>query len=673
MSYDSKNSYPESTKNSGGSSGGSVNLPDDLGGKALAYLRSCSKDMQSLTDERKKLLAAYNASPVKDWARSIKDMKGRSQVVMSDVSDTIETLMPYLMDMFYGGKNVMAVRPFGPEHEAKARLVEEKVNYDIQQGLNGFDLLYKFFKDALINKMGVIKYYWLSEKKYTDKEYRALTSSELNAIMVNDNYQIDSIETVISYGEKNITIENNPDVEVFPGEIATHNIRCKYVTKISKPMAENIPPEEFVFDFKARDVKSMFCAHKKRVHIKYLKAKYKVTDEDVNEVMNEWWDEGVVNERFRDLGGGLFVSDQRKPNHVYIYECYMEDFDKKGRPLPKKVTIFGSKVILEEDNIFEKPPFVVISPILLPHRVCGKGIAELAIDIQELHTAMERFIMDTIFFSTSGRHVINPFRIDFDTFINSNRPGGVGVTKFDIDPSSAIFPVPIATMPPYVLKMKEDIQLMRENRTGIARYVGGIDPQSLNRTATGVTAIMNAAQQRIKLIARIFAETGVRDLYQAFVDINKKFFDTEQLIKLNKEWITIRPEDMDIECDVVIDIGSNSGVKEQKFQQKMQMFQMYGMLFKALGPAIQQIVTIENIKNLIRSMWEDLDFKNVDEFVAPEGMAQQMGGMNGQAGAGMPPQGGGSPEADGQPPDASILRGPGGVPQGGPMGMPGGG
>jgi hypothetical protein len=262
-----------------------------------------------------------------------------------------------------------------------------------------------------------------------------------------------------------------------------------------------------------------------------------------------------------------------------------------------------------------------------------------------------------------------------DSVLNSNKPGGVAWTKFDINPQEGVFPMPIANMPAYVMKMMEYIELMRENRTGVARYVGGIDPQSLNRTATGVTAIMNAAQQRIRLIARIFAETGVKELYQAFVDMNIRFFDKPMSIKINKNWEMITPEMIDGKFDIIIDVGANSGVKEQQFNQKIQMIQLYGQIAQMLGPMTQVIFTTDNIRNILRSMWEDMLYKNVDEYVTPDAMAQQMmmamqQPMGGQ-GVPQPAQGpgGGGPPNIGQSVNPGVLPGNGGVPQGVPMAM----
>lgn len=583
--------------------------------RVLQALNDCRLYMSHFNSECKRFLAAYDTDRPESWAKYLRDIKGRSRILMSDVQDVVETVIPYLMDMFYGGQNVVTCRALNPEDEQKARLMEEKVNYDIQQGINGFKLLYTFFKDALINKMGIIKYYWLKEKQYKKVNFKNLTPVELSALIANSRYEIQKIKSHVKYQDSIVEVESfyeSADADV------TYDVTAVEIIDISKPVAENVPPEEFIFDFREKDIRNAFKAHKKKIHKNKLKAEYGLKDEEIEDVITRFWDDtGIIAQRYKDLGGGLFVSDNRKSPFVYIYECYIDDYDDAGTIVPKICTMFGDKIIRVAENN-GNAGFVVASPIIVPHRICGKGLAELTIEIQELNSALMRFVMDTIYFNTSGRFIINPYRIDVDSFLNSNKPGGVALTKHDVNPADAIWAMPLSAMPVYVLRMIEYIQMIRENRTGIARYVGGIDPKSLNRTATGIVSIMTAAQQRIKLIGKVFAETGVRELYQAFVDMNIKFYDTEQKIKLGNDWVTIKPEDIDGDFKIIIDIGSSTGVREHKFNQKLQMLQIYGQIAKILGPSTTMVFTIDNLKKIIKSMWEDLGYKESDEFIAQD-------------------------------------------------------
>jgi hypothetical protein len=157
--------------------------------------------------------------------------------------------------------------------------------------------------------------------------------------------------------------------------------------------------------------------------------------------------------------------------------------------------------------------------------------------------------------------------------------------------------------------MLETVEVWKENRTGVTRYNQGLDSKSLNKTATGISQIMSASQQRMELIARLFAETGVRDLFQAFADMNIKFLETESNIRVNDQWLDISPESIDGKFDITIDVGVGTGTNEIKTNQMMQMLNV------SVPAAQMGIVTPENVYNMLSEVWQLMGYKNTDKFV----------------------------------------------------------
>src|SRR5437588_12898994 len=56
-----------------------------------------------------------------DMAKDMPAQDGRSRAVSTDVADTIEGLMPSLMDIFAGSDEVVRFEPVGPEDEQAAQ------------------------------------------------------------------------------------------------------------------------------------------------------------------------------------------------------------------------------------------------------------------------------------------------------------------------------------------------------------------------------------------------------------------------------------------------------------------------------------------------------------------------------------------------------------------------
>src|SRR3977135_870690 len=109
-----------------------------------------------LSEERAAALDYYMG----DMSRDMPAPEGRSRAVSSDVADTIEGLMPTLMEIFCAGDDVVKLEPVGPQDIQAAEQETDYVNYVFMQQNAGFLVLYSFIKDALLSKVGVVKVWW---------------------------------------------------------------------------------------------------------------------------------------------------------------------------------------------------------------------------------------------------------------------------------------------------------------------------------------------------------------------------------------------------------------------------------------------------------------------------------------------------------------------------------
>ena len=637
-----------------------TNKRDELKEAALDILQNHLNDMGDLQDFREYADRAYMMEPVDVDGNTLEEIEGRSKVKTSDVSDTVEWIMPIMMKIFYGGSKVVEIAPMGEDDEEKAKLMEEKINHDFMKSNNGFVILHDWMKDCMLSKMATLKYWWHDEVEKEKKTLEGLTDVELQALEESDKFEIKSKEEVVQI------ISDGLDSL----EITLYNVVGYKLNRVTYPTAEVLPPEEFIFDVSEREMTSKsFACHKKLVHKNHIMSVYGVKETDLASETQAFdvYEDMLLQQRFKDLGGKDWITDGKKPDHYYIYECYMADYDKDGDPVPMKVTIFGNQVIDVEENTYGKPPFCTLSAIRKPYRMVGLSLAELVMEIQKLHAALLRAGLDNVYYQNNGVDVVNPYRINMDDVIDHNHPGAKWRTLYDVDPSSVIKSVPTSPLPSQYGKMLEYVETMKENRTGVTKYNQGLDSKSLNKTATGISQIMSASQQRMELIARIFAETGVRDLFQAFVDMNIMFLDAETNLKINEKWQTIKPDDIDGKYDIVIDVGVGSGSNEIKVNQIMQMMNVSAPLGET------GVVTPDNLYNMVAELWTLMGYKNTSKFVSdpkenslpPEIvkgvldiLASQGADVNGliqaaaqniQAGAGQPQAGGQTPP--GAPPN----------------------
>lgn len=598
---------------------------EELKNRALDFIRRYSSDGEQLRRNRELALQAYRRDPYDEDARIPEG--SRSKFVMSDVFDTVEAIKPSLMRIFYAGKDVVKIEGQGPEDEEGAELLGKKVNFDITRQNNGFLLFMDWFTSALLNKACFVKYWWESKDEYSDESFDDVTESEA-AVLANDPDFI--IETV-----KEREMEMDPAMMGAPPE-RMFKIEGRRVTRrVRRPVGELVPPEELVFNLKMRDIKTEdFVAHKKRIHKIDLMREYNLKEDDLEMetlLFNSTDEEHY--ERFKDLGGVGFFQDQDDTDFYYIYECCMKQ-DDKDRRKPIILTVMGTRVIRKEDNTYKRPNYCMLSPIRVPHRAIGMSIYDLMCDLQKLRSSIMRYIANNIYYQTENMMIVNPFAVNINDFVTQSRPGGKVRMKEDRNPNEAIMPIQPQPLAGHAYGLLDTLDSLGQKRSGVTSYNQGLDADSLNKTARGISEIMAAAQQRVELIARIFAETGVRDLMTAFAEMNIEFLDVPTNIRLDQRWQMVDPKAIDVLFDVTVDVALGTGSREVTVQQ------LSGLIDKALNPSMiaTGIIQPPNLYEMWRTMLTEMGYKNTDKYLTdPKVLMQQQalmaGGMDGSQGA----------------------------------------
>ena len=137
---------------------------------ALGYLGG------NLSQARKKSLEYYLGDKLGT------EIDGRSQVVSTDVSDTIESILPNLLRVFTASDKVVRCEPVTAEDVPLAEQATAYLNHVFYKDNNGFELLYNFFKDALIEKNGFLKVYYDESETVEFETYKNLSKADKDAL-----------------------------------------------------------------------------------------------------------------------------------------------------------------------------------------------------------------------------------------------------------------------------------------------------------------------------------------------------------------------------------------------------------------------------------------------------------------------------------------------------------
>ena len=566
-----------------------------------------------LVARRKKSLEYYLGMPLGN------EQEGRSQVISNDVLDTVESLMPSLMRIFTAGDNVFSCEGVGPEDDEMARQCSDYLNHIFYKDNNGFLALYSAFKDALIQKNGILKVYWDDSAKTEREEYTRLTDDEFNDLVANPEVKVSNH----SEYEEPITDDQGKELD----KVTLHDVVIHRTKLYGQVKIEPVPPEEFLIARRSRDINSsnFVCHRTTKSKSELIEMGY---DADVVDGLPSgdtdfFTEDKFVRHQNVDFSHGSTEGDKSTMD-VLIYECYIKmDINEDGKAELVKITAAGTAAgkildITEVDSF----PFVSMTPVIMPHRFHGRSISELVEDIQLIKSTVMRQMLDNMYLTNNNRVAVQDGQVSMDDLL-TNRPGGIVRTKQP--PQNVMMPIPAQPITDQATTMLGYLDSVKETRTGITRQSQGLDANTLNKTATGQNQILTQSQMRMELIARIFAETGVKDLALKMFELTCKYQNKEKIVRIRGKYIPMRPYEWKDRVNITVQVGLGTGSKEQQLillnailERQMQAINLQQNVH---GP----MVNLRNIYNSLKKLVENAGLNGIEPyFMDPEVGAAQM-------------------------------------------------
>lgn len=594
--------------------------------QSIAYMAG------ELSEEREDALKYYYGKPFGN------EEDGHSRVVMRDVQDVVEWVLPALLKIFASGDQVVEFQPRGKEDEESARQRTEYVNYVFQNDNPGFVLLYTAFKDALIQKNGVCKVYYdpagIDETRTVrgiDDDAHALLADDPDVEIVAENSYPDEnpVPSMPSAGPSGFeaggavagmpgTPAMVPDAsQTAPGMVPPTLHDVKYRKRSGKVCVEPVPPEEFLISRRARSIAtSPYVADRRRKPLSDLIAEGLVTEEEAlalgGDDRPDLTNEASARRTIDDEGDPELVDRDGVMREVWVTDHYvLVDYDDDGIAERRRIITAGStRNILLNEEWEGPPPYASGSPVLVTHRVIGQSLADQVMDLQLIRSTLMRQVLDNLYRTNNPRTYLGT-GVNLDDYLNP-QPGGY--VQVEGNPNERVREATVPFTAGASLPVMEYLEQVRENRTGVTRYNQGIDANSLNKTAAGITQIMTAAQQRIELIARIFAETFVKPLFLLIDHCVTKYQDKARVIRIRNEWVTVDPRQWESNFDMTINVGLGTGNKDQMLVHLQNILGIQAQAIQLQGGADGPLVTMANVYQTATKLVENSGLKNPESF-----------------------------------------------------------
>ena len=579
---------------------------------ALGYIET------ETTEQRRRSLQFYNREPYGN------EVEGRSQIVTGEVAEAVDSALPPLLRVFTQGDDIVRAEPQGPGDEQLAKQITEYLNYVFYRDNPGFHVLNIWFKDALLQKNGIVKVWWDDQKDISTEEYQDLTEQEVALMLADETVEIVEQEQR-QVGEVPQVVPDpvtgQPTQTVVP--LFMYDVKIKKVKSFGQVRVENVPPEEFIISKKARTVSDApFCAHRKLTTRSELIAMG--FPKDIVEDLPVYEDLTFTPERVARYSNGEQPLDRetmdKSMQEIETFECFIR-IDKDGDGIAELRRIFyAGKEILADEEI-DYVPFCSICPIPMPHKFFGHSLADRVVDIQLIKSTITRQILDNLYLTNNARVVAVDGQVNLDDLLTVT-PGGVVRVK---NPQ-AVSQLGVAPVANQSFPMLEYLDQVQQKRTGVNQNAQGLDANILqNTTAAAIAAMQNAAAGRIELIARTFAETGVRDLFLNILHLVTKYQNKPRIVRLSGKYVEVDPRQWKTQYDVRINVGLGTGTREQQLAMLAMVLQKQEQLLGS-GQLGQALVGVSQYRSALGRFVEAAGFVDSAEFFRdlPPEAEQQM-------------------------------------------------
>lgn len=552
--------------------------------------------------------------------------EGRSQVVMTEVRDVVQAMLPSLLRVFLSSENVVEYAPRRADAVEGAEQATDYVNYIFHVKNHGAQILYAVFKDALVRKTGIVKWYVEEKKTVTEERFAHLSDDDLIRLTTDDEPNVDTeiveLNQLLPPGFE--TLEDGTEEEA-PAEYSL-TLRRTVTEKGIK--VEAVPPEEFIIARNARDIETAdYVGHRKDELVSNLVAQ----GYDLDEILEHGNAQPVLelNQESAARNPALQakqVVDVTKLDPSMLRVKYFESFirmDADGdgvAELHRVCSIGDNGQYVLHDEVVSHADFALFCPDPEPHTAIGYSIADQTKDLQKIKSNIVRNTLDSLAQSIHPRTAVVEGAVNMADVLNTEVGGIIRMRQIGaVQPLTQPF-VGQQSLP--ILAYLDDV---RSQRTGISRATQGLDADVLQSTTkAAVTATVSAAQERLEMVARLFADGGMKQLFRGLLRTITQTMDRTEMVKLRGKWVEVNPAGWDAEMDVVVNVGLGLGDRTEKVAVLSQIAMKQEEALKTLGPQ-NPLVDLQQYRTTLGKILEHAGIKDTETYwkqVTPEAVQQ---------------------------------------------------
>ena len=540
------------------------------------------------------------------------EVDGRSQVVSRDVRDSVQAVLPSMMRVFFGSEQAVEFVPRNANDIGMAEQATDYVNYILQQDNDAIAIFYSVFKDALMNKGGFVKWWWDDSIEVHSHTFEGLDEGAFGLLLEEEGVEAVSVEAQPVPGISPEQIQQMEAQGRQPPQV--YDVEIKRRRKRNKVKIETMPPEEFFVDAAATSLDdAMVVGHRTMATVSSLVAlgydrdilddhlsdEFAFTDND------EYWARYADS----DVPGPVSAYERRRVLYVEAW-CYI-DFDGDGIAELRRVCTVGNNYEVVNNEPADAIPFAMFACDPEPHVFFGSDIADLTKDIQKIKSAVLRGMLDSLSFALYPRTGIVEGMVDIDDVMNPEVGSIIRMRQ-----PGMVQQLNVPFLGKEAFPMVAYLDAMKEARTGQSAASQGLDPDVLQSTTrVAVTATIRGAEQRLEMMARLFADSMKR-MFKGILKIVITHQDRERVVRLRDEWVPVDPRVWDSSMDCSVNVGLGSGMTDERLAVLNQVAIQQKEVLEKLGPN-NPLVGLGQFRHTLAKMLEVSGYPDSNQFFKP--------------------------------------------------------
>ena len=579
------------------------NLIEDHITSALAYVND------EVSAERETALDYYLRKPYGN------EVSGKSKIVTGEVAEAVDGALPQLMKVFTQSSDAVDFLPVGDGDADVADTITQYVNHVFNKMNDGASIFHNWFWDALVQKNGVVKAYWDENIKTTTESYEGLSIDELTQLTQDENVEIVSQEILeVPVGTvdnvANMTNEVGSLHQDVPEPILMYNVTLKTTVDDSKVKIVNVAPEEFLINDRATSIDdASFVAQRSivtRAELVEMGYDRKIVDDLPGD------DISYMTDYNRRDGVSGFDEDSNNADKtqqlIAYYECYLDVGNDKGEAEKRRICYAGKTILADEECDYV--PFHGICPFPVPHQFYGQSLADRTMDLQFIKSTVTRQMLDNLYLTNNSRVGVVEGQVNLDDVLNSTAGGVIRMKN-----PAAIVPLTVQSSAGQSFPMLEYLDGVQAKRTGVSDMSQGLDANVLqNVSATAVATMTAQSQGKLELMARTFADTGVRSLFQGILQLVCKYQTQPVIMKIDNKNTPIDPREWDSQYHVTINVGLGNGSKDEQVAMLGMLLAKQEMILTQYGMS-NPLVTIKQYRETLAKMINASGYKDDVQFI----------------------------------------------------------